>query len=130
MKTVLVKRNLLIKELLPWDDVNYGADDQWSWVYPYGQKTKPGETVECTIKLFNYSDKAKSFTLEPNVPAGFRLESKVLPLFVEPRAEGTRTFKVKVSKKAESGISVVTVNVKFDDLDLREWSESFIEVVR
>ncbi len=130
MTDVLRERNALLKDLLPWDDVNYGTDDQWMWVYPYGQKAKPGETVVCTVKIFNYSDELKTFTLEPKLPDGFRVDSKNASLVIEPRTEGQQTFKIKVPKQALPGVSLLVVNVKFDDWDLREWSEGFIEIVR
>ena len=76
MTTVLRERNDIIKDLLPWDDVNYGTDDQWAWIYPYGQKVKGGQTVECTVKIFNYSEVAKTFRVVPKVPSGFKIDAK------------------------------------------------------
>ncbi len=128
MTTVLQKRNAIIKDLIPWDDVNYGADDQWIWVYPFGQKVKPGQTVTCTVKIFNYSDARKTFTINPTAPDGFRVESGIAPLVIEPRTEATRTFSVKIPKKASPGVSLLLVDVKFDNWDLREWTEGFIEI--
>ena len=80
MTTVLRERNAIIKDLLPWDDVNYGTDDQWTWIFPYGQKVKAGQTVACTVKIFNYSDVVKTFTVKPNVPSGFKVDAMALQL--------------------------------------------------
>lgn len=129
MTSVLQKRNVIIKDLMPWDDINYGTDDQWIRLYPYGQKARAGETAECTVKVINYSNEAKTFILELKLPEGFRADSKTASVLVQPGAEGTRTFKVKVPKKASPGISLLTVDVKFADWDFREWSEAFIEIV-
>jgi glyoxylase-like metal-dependent hydrolase (beta-lactamase superfamily II) len=130
MTSVLQKRNDVIKDMIPWGDINYATDDQWIWVYPYGQKAKAGETLTCTVKVFNYSDEPKTYSINPTVSDIFRVDSRIAPLLIKPRSEGTLTFKVKISKKAAPGVSLFLVDVKFDDWDLREWSESFIEIIR
>jgi glyoxylase-like metal-dependent hydrolase (beta-lactamase superfamily II) len=128
MTTILRERNAIIKDLLPWDDVNYGTDDQWVWVFPYGQKTKPGETVSCTVKIFNYSDVVKTFTVKPNVPSGFKVVAMTTSLTIQPRSEGSHEFKVRVPKKASPGVVLFTADIKFDNWELNEWSEAFIEI--
>ena len=128
MTTVLRERNVIIKDLLPWDDVNYGTDDQWTWIFPYGQKAKRGQSVECTVKIFNYSDVAKTFRVEPKVPTGFKIDAKAITLTIQPRAEASHVFKVKVPKKARPGVAVLTADIKFDGWELQEWSEAFIEI--
>ena len=40
MTTVLRERNVIIQDLLPWDDVNYGTDDQWTWILSIRTKSK------------------------------------------------------------------------------------------
>ena len=129
MTTVLRERNAIIKDLLPWDDVNYGTDDQWAWIYPYGQKAKGGQTVECTVKIFNYSEVAKTFRVEPKGPSGFKIDAKDITLTIPPRSEASQVFRVKVPKKATPGVAVLTADIKFDAWDLREWTEAFIEIV-
>ena len=129
MTTILWERNVIIQDLLPWDDVNYGTDDQWVWIYPYGQKAKGGQTVECTVKIFNYSEVAKTFSIEPKVPKGFKIDVKAMTLTIPPRAEASQFFRVKVPKKATPGVAVLTADIKFDRWELREWSEAFVEIV-
>jgi glyoxylase-like metal-dependent hydrolase (beta-lactamase superfamily II) len=128
MTMVLQNRNLILKELLPWDNVNFGTDEQWMSLYPYGQKAEVGKTLEYSIKVFNHSDIAKTFLIEFNPPAGFRIDRKVITMIVDPRSEAIQKFNVKISKKASTGMSILTANVKFDEWDLREWSEAFIEL--
>ena len=129
MATVLRERNAIIKELLPWDDVNYGTDDQWTWIFPYGQKATGGQTVECTVKIFNYAEVTKTFRVEPKVPAGFKINNKDITLTIPPRTEASQVFRVKVPKKVTAGVAVLTADIKFDGWELREWSEAFIELV-
>lgn len=129
MKQSLLKRNDILKELLPWDDINYGIDEQWSKLYPYGQKIKAGETVKFSVKIFNHSKKQKLFVVKPNVPNGFSGDSAIISFSIAPGKEGERTFILTASPKLLPGVFLLTVNVKFDNVDLREWSEAIIEVL-
>jgi hypothetical protein len=129
MTNVLLERIAIFKDLFPWDDINYGIDEQWIMVYPYGQKVIPGQTIDFSVKIFNHSNVSKTFILEPNVPNGFSTEPRIATLIIEPLKEGEKIFKLMVSKKVLPGVSLLTVNVKFDSWDLREWSEALIEIL-
>ncbi|HTF16877.1 MAG TPA: MBL fold metallo-hydrolase, partial [Chryseolinea sp.] len=129
MRGVLVERNKLINDLLPWDNANFGTDDQWAWIYPYSQKAKAGETVECTVRIWNYGDTEKTFTLRPNLPTGFKA-GKTGSIVIPARTEGQYRFKVSVPKKTTTGVALVSVDVSFDNWELREWTEAIIEITR
>ena len=128
MTNVLLERIELLKDLFPWDDINYGMDEQWVRVYPYGIKASAGQTVDFAVRIFNHSDVSKTFVLELNEPNGFSVEPNKASLVIEPRTEGERTFKMSVSKQVLPGVFLLTVNIKFDSWDLREWSEALIEI--
>jgi glyoxylase-like metal-dependent hydrolase (beta-lactamase superfamily II) len=128
MTNLLLERNALLKDLFPWDDINYGVDEQWIKVYPYGQKASPGKTVECKVKIFNHSEVPKTFFIEPVELKGFNIEHNIDSLFIDPHTEGERTFKIKVSKQVLPGVYLLLFNIKFDGWDLREWSEGLIEI--
>ena len=125
----LLERNALLKDLFPFDDPSYGVDEQWFSVYPYGQETRPGETIELTVKIFNHSDKPKTFTIVPEAQKGFIVEPENTSLIIEPLTEGEIVFKLSVSKEALPGVYLQLFNVKFDNWDLREWGEAIIEVL-
>jgi glyoxylase-like metal-dependent hydrolase (beta-lactamase superfamily II) len=128
MTNLLLERNAILKDLFPLDNINNGIDEQWVKIYPYGQKATPGQTVDFSVKIFNHSDVSKTYILEPKVPDGFRVEPKIISLKIEPQNEGERTFKTIVPKQVLPGVSLLTVNIKFDNWDLREWSEALIEI--
>lgn len=107
MINLLVERNTILKDMFPWDNPNYGVDEQWIKVYPYGQKATPGQTLDCSVKIFNHSNVPKTYILEPNVPDGFNVAPHLTSLVIEPRTEGERTFKIKVSKQASQGVSLL-----------------------
>jgi glyoxylase-like metal-dependent hydrolase (beta-lactamase superfamily II) len=129
MKDLLHERNAIFSELFPWDDINYGVDEQWMSVYPYGQKAAPGQSVGYTVKIFNYSDVKKTFIIEPQKLKGFTAEPAVVSLVVEPHTEGRQEFIINVSQHTMPGVSLQLFNVKFDDWDLREWSEALVEIL-
>jgi glyoxylase-like metal-dependent hydrolase (beta-lactamase superfamily II) len=130
MTNVLLKRTSILKDLFPWDNLNYGLDEQWVQVYPYGQKANPGQTVNFSVKIFNHSAESKTFIIKLNLPNGFTVEPNIDSLIIRPRAESERKFKVKIPEFASNGVSLITVSIKFDKWDLREWSEGLIEIVK
>ena len=130
IKWLLLERNKILKDLLPWDNINYGVDEQWVKVYPYSQKTKPGGTVEYSVNVFNHSDVAKAFTLEPGLPEGFTVEPEIATQIIKPHAEGIQTFKVRIPAESAHAISLLTFSIKFDNRKLHDWSEALIEIIK
>jgi len=130
MTAQLMDRHTLLNELTDWDDCNYGLDEQWMRVYPYGQKTVPGKTIEYEVKVFNHSNTQKTFKLNPNTQKGFIIEPANATIVVDPIKEGVQKFKVTVSKQITPGVFLMTVNIKSDNWDLREWGECLIEVLQ
>jgi glyoxylase-like metal-dependent hydrolase (beta-lactamase superfamily II) len=128
MKGLLLERNYILQDLLPWDNINYGVDEQWVNIYPYSQKTKPGRTIEYSVNVVNHSDVVKTFTLEPELPEGFIIEPEIASQIIEPQVEGTQIFKIKIPAQALHGISLLTFSIKFDKWDLQKWSEAIIEI--
>lgn len=128
MTNILSERTNILKDLFPWDDINYGIDEQWIRIYPYGQKVIPGQTKDFSVKIYNHSSITKTFFIEPNIPEGFDVEPKISSMQIEPQQEGELIFKLKVSKKIVSDVSLLTIKVKFDNWDLHEWTEGLIEL--
>jgi hypothetical protein len=130
MTKVLMERIEILKQLIPFDDVNYGIDEQWARAYPYGQKGKPGGSLELSVRIFNHSETEKTFAVEPYNSFGFTIEPGKSSIVIQPHAEGEATFLVKISKKAQAGISLLTFNVKSGEWDLHEWAEAIVELSR
>jgi len=129
LTNTLNERNVLLKDLFPFDDASYGVDEQWVSIFPYEQKASAGETIEIIVKTFNHSDKAKTYIIEPLTQQGFIVEPEMNSVVIEPLSEGLAVFKIKVSNQLLPGVSLLLFNVKFDNWDLREWSEALIEVL-
>jgi len=129
MTDLLLERNSFLKDLFPWDNVNYGTDEQWVSVYPYSQKVTPGETVEYTVRIFNHSETIKTYIIDPDVPEGFKLDQETASIVIKPQTEGEQSFEIRVAKEATPGISLMLTGIKTGNWDLREWSEALIDVL-
>ena len=92
MTEVLQARTSLFKDLFPWDNPNYGVDERWIEFYPYGQKAKPGDTIELTATIFNHSSDQKNYEVKLNLPAGFKADEIISSVQVKPLTEGKMIF--------------------------------------
>jgi glyoxylase-like metal-dependent hydrolase (beta-lactamase superfamily II) len=124
----LEKRRLILAKLFPWDEPNYGIDERWARIYPYGQKIKPGQNAEIKVIIFNHSSSSHTFTVSPNVPKGFRLKPEKASINIQSEKEGETRFEVVIPNDISERVYVLTSDVKFDKWDLRHWSEAILEV--
>ncbi|HEC02141.1 MAG TPA: MBL fold metallo-hydrolase [Phycisphaerales bacterium] len=128
MANVLVKRKEIMADLFPWNEPNYGIDERWAGVYPYGQEASPGQTIEITIKIVNHSGSREVFTVTPHVPEGFVLEPAKKSASIEPRKQAGVSFEVSVPGNVSKNLHVITCDVEFDEWRLRHWCESIIDI--
>ncbi|MBN1508411.1 MAG: MBL fold metallo-hydrolase [Sedimentisphaerales bacterium] len=130
MAKALEQRRSLLSELFPWDDVDYGIDEQWARVFPYGQEAAPGRQAEVAVKLLNHSPRRTVFTVRLNVPPGFESEPGAQSVAANPREEVEARFQVKVPDSPAGSIHVITADVQFGPWDLRQWCEGLIRISR
>jgi glyoxylase-like metal-dependent hydrolase (beta-lactamase superfamily II) len=128
MANVLAKRKEIMADLFPWNEPNYGIDERWARIQPYGQKANPGQTVEIVVKILNHSGSPEAFTVRPNVPEGFGLEPDKMSRTVEPRKQCEMPFRVTLPEDVTKKPHVITCDVEFDGRDLRHWCESTVEI--
>lgn len=128
MKKILEARTRILKELIPFDDINYGLDEQWAAIYPYGQKSSPGNSFNFMVKLHNHSESAKTFTVVPGDLADFKIDPRKATIVIGPDSEGKVNFKVKPDKKVTSGLYVIDASVSFDTWDFHEFCEGLVEI--
>jgi glyoxylase-like metal-dependent hydrolase (beta-lactamase superfamily II) len=129
MTARLLERKALLRELFPWDEPNYGIDERWARMYPYGQAVRPGQTVSFSVMIQNHSDRPQTYTIRP-VPGedGLRVSPGELVISVSPKEEGRAEFTLEASGDARPGIRVQKADIGFGGWHLREWCESIIEV--
>lgn len=130
MANMLAKRKKIMADLFPWNEPNYGIDERWARIYPYGQRTAPGQTVEVSIKILNHSSSPEVFTVRPNVPEGFGLVPEKISESIGPHRQSDMRFRVIVPSNVSKDIQIITCDVEFDEWELRHWCECMVEIHR
>ena len=128
MTRTLAKRKALLAELFPWDEPNYGIDEQWIRFYPYGQKARPGQTVQISLKAFNHSNVPRVFKVALNLPAGFDTERTTASISVPLQTEQQVDFNLLVGASTGSGTYILTADVQWKQWNLPHWTEAIIEI--
>jgi glyoxylase-like metal-dependent hydrolase (beta-lactamase superfamily II) len=129
MTQKLHERKKLMSDLFPWDDPNYGIDERWARMYPYGQAIQPGHEATVSVFIQNHSDRANEYTIRPVPgPDGLTVSPEKMVIKVPPGEEGGAEFVLQASENASPGIRIQTVDIGFNEWNLHEWCESIIEV--
>jgi glyoxylase-like metal-dependent hydrolase (beta-lactamase superfamily II) len=129
MTKKLHERKILMRDLFPWDEPNYGIDERWARMYPYGQAVQPGQLATVSVFIQNHSDRTNEYTVRPVTgPDGLTVSPGQLVIRVPPKEEGRAEFVLQVSGDASPGIRIQTVDIRFNEWNLHEWCESIIEI--
>ncbi len=129
MTEVLKRRTELLWELFPWDSPNYGLDEQWARIHPYGQEVKAGEWATVAVKILNHSPVGNVYTIALNVPQGFAVEPRTATIQAEPGREVEMRFRVKAAASSSDSIQVITADIRMGSWDLRQWCEALLRIV-
>jgi len=126
MRETLEGKRRVATELLPYDDPNFGLDEQWARLYPYEQAVEAGEEFEMWALVFNHSNEERTFQVTLDLPEGWAGEPE-LELTVAPRTEGRASTKVRPSDGAR-GLAVIPADVAWGERVLPSWVEAMVEV--
>ncbi len=126
LETRYAERTRILRELLPWDDPNYGIDERWATFYPYGTTLRPGEMREVEVRLVNHSPVARKFTVTPRALRGLQILGGAKSITLASRGEGAVKVKIRAPKKP--GVYVITADVDSKGMHFRDWVETVIEV--
>jgi glyoxylase-like metal-dependent hydrolase (beta-lactamase superfamily II) len=118
-------RGKLFTDLVPWDDPNFGLDDQWARFYPYTAEAPSGGRVELKVILRNHSASEQEFRVTPHVPPDWKTGRGPVVVSVAPRQERSVSIPIAVGT---SGLKIITADVVFGARDLREWIEAMVTV--
>ena len=129
MEQVLTRRVELLRELFPWDQPDYGIDEQWARIHPYAQEVKAGEWVNLTVKILNHSPAANTVTVSLNAPEGFEIEPPTASVQADPGQEVAMRFRVRTASPSPDSVHVVTANVRMGPWDLRQWCEGLLKTL-
>jgi uncharacterized membrane protein len=128
MIATLTKRKTLLAELFPWDEPNYGIDERWIRLRPYGQKAKPGQAIQISLRMFNHSDGSHKLTLSLNLPDGFDTEAPTTSITVPSQTEKQVVFRILIDASINPGTYVITADVQLKQWNLPRWTEAIVEV--
>jgi hypothetical protein len=120
------KRIRLLGELFPWDDPNYGIDEQWAVFYPYGETASPGAELDLEVRITNHSPNRRNFTVTPHVPAGMKLTKPSARVTLDSRQVGGVAFQFTVP--GIPGNYIVTADLASKDMSFRHWIEALVTV--
>lgn len=124
----LRERMALLRELFPWDDLNYGIDERWVEFYPYGVEARPGSTLVLRLRFVNHSPGARSFRFLPRPDAPIKLVNHARSVTVNSRQEKSTPIRFKIPKETKPGLYLVTTDVESEGMAFREWAEAMITV--
>lgn len=123
------ERKELLSDLFPWDDPNYGIDERWARIYPYGIKTRSGAEVELKVRILNHSNRTRTFQITPNPPSGWETARFDSQITIPARGEKAARVTLKPATSSPPGVYVFTVDLKTDEWELRRWTEGLIRVI-
>ncbi|MFT5323233.1 MAG: glyoxylase-like metal-dependent hydrolase (beta-lactamase superfamily II) [Planctomycetaceae bacterium] len=129
LETNLQKRKEILDELLPWDDINYGIDEQWATFYPRGAAATAGEPVELEVRILNHSPIARTFKVTPRKSRGIDILSKPAEITLQPRQSGSVAVNVSVRKPVTlPGTFAITADIDSDGMHFLSWADAVIRV--
>ncbi len=126
MKMKLLERNELFSELFPWDDINYGIDEQWAVAYPYAQNASSGNNVNVSVKITNHTKEARKFYVKANPGESLLCNDKMISATIEPSSERNFSFNLELKENASPGVKQVTFDVGTDGMEFRKFCEALI----
>jgi len=118
----------LLRELCPWDEPNYGIDEQWARIYPYGQEVQVGRWASLTTRVLNHSATSNTFNVTFNAPDGCVVEPARASITAQPGQEVEIPFKLMARTRPAGSVCVVTADIQFGPWDLRQWCEGLVKV--
>jgi glyoxylase-like metal-dependent hydrolase (beta-lactamase superfamily II) len=128
MSRLLEKRAELLRDLFPWDEPDYGLDEQWARIDPYAQEMHAGAAADLTVKIFNHSAVPHTFTVVANAPDGFAIEPVKVSVAAEPGREVEAHFRIKALQDNSRSLSVFTADLQVGPWNLHEWCESLLRI--
>ncbi len=130
MEAALEERIGLLRALFPWDDPNYGLDESWARLQPYGIQTERTQSFVCRAVLLNHSAQGGAFEVRPNLPKGWVLKGKAPgQVWIPPGQEGVIEFTVLPAADAAPGLFILTADVTSPQGELREWTEAMVRIL-
>src|SRR5262249_6015521 len=111
MRTELLKRMEILKELDPWPDLNYAIEESWAVIDPYGSEVRSGENVNLRVRILNHAPRPEIYRVSWNLPADWKVVHADREVMIPKHGEGAARAIITVQGV---GLHVVTADVEFD----------------
>lgn len=129
MLATLRERVGILRSLFPWDDPNYGLDECWARLYPYGLEANKEKPFACRAVIFNHSPTERAFGVRLHLPEGWTVTGPSPdPVWIPARQEGAVGFTVLPSPDVQPGLYVITADVETHQGTFREWVEAMVRI--
>lgn len=129
LEEILASRRALLQDLFPWGVPDFGIDEQWARMYPYGQEIQPERWTPLTVKLLNHSHSSSTFVVTMNPPSGWEIEPRRMSVTAAPLQEVEARFRLRAARRPSGVIQAVTADVQVGPWELRQWCEGLIKVL-
>ena len=123
-----LERYKLLRELFPWDDPNFGLDENWARFYPYEVHVSRREPVRLSVRLMNHSPTAKLFQIRPHAPRGWRVTGLHQAERIPAHEEGELSFLIQAVEPLATKVHVVTADVVMDGFEFPRWIEGLVVI--
>ncbi len=131
MEQTLKKRETLLAELSPWEDINYMIDEQWARIYPYGYAVEQGGEHTFSVIIRNYQHENCTYRVEPDVSdpsKGLSVSPAYREITLPAGKEDTVNFTLSALPETDTALYVITADIVFHDRHLHRWCEGLIRV--
>ena len=122
------ERIAILRELFPWDDPNYGIDEQWAVLYPRALGVTHGQAITLEVRITNYSPQSRTFAITPRLPEGVLQVGSTPALTLAAGKSGATVVVVKVTPGATIGNQLVTADIESDGMSFRSWVDAVLMV--
>ncbi len=133
MEQMLITREALLAELLPWQHPNYGTDEGWIRAYPYEVDAWAGGTCTVEIRATNHTGKPVILTVEAVTPAGWKQdllssETELSELLPGEQIQRARVA-INVPPGTEAGVYPVAFRVTWGDRYLGQVCHCLVKIL-
>ncbi|MBN1844093.1 MAG: MBL fold metallo-hydrolase [Sedimentisphaerales bacterium] len=128
MRRTLREREILLADLFPWPEVNFGIDERWARFYPYGQTVKSGQEATVEVRILNHLDTEQTYAVRLHGPRDCQFQPDRRELSIPAGQEAAAVFSVTPPAEDGGKVAVITADVAFGQWDLRFWCEALIEI--
>ncbi|NLG50284.1 MAG: MBL fold metallo-hydrolase [Chloroflexi bacterium] len=139
MERVLIERERVYGEMLPWAHPDFGTDESWVRAYPFEQQVERAEPFAVQVQFTNHGPQVARAQVEPVLPDGWRWDRQRGASVVEvspqtdgsvdaycARPDGAVTLWLVAPAEAAAGRYVVPFRVTWDGRYLGQYRHAVV----